>query len=215
VSSLKKNILTIGLTSLFVISGCSTNDNDRATTKSNVVDPIGVHSPAKYYDEDYQNPNNHSDDFGFTRVNKTTVNGKNVNNQVASINREQLAKVISNLIVQLPTINDVSVLVTDEEVLVVYDTDSNNRDKTANQVKRTAMSAVPRFFHVYISDNKALRQNIENYAPLQSDNRGIHYSIQKTVKEMLKSPQGNELNDRENDKNEHKQKNFEKKTTNM
>ena len=37
------------------------------------------------------------------------------------------------------------------------------------------MSAVPRYYHIYVSDNKAIRQNIENYAPLQSDERGIHY----------------------------------------
>ena len=34
-----------------------------------------------------------------------------------SLDREQLAKTISNIIVQIPNINDASVLVTDEEVL--------------------------------------------------------------------------------------------------
>ena len=79
---------------------------------------------------------------------------------MTSLDREQLAKVISNIIVQLPNINDASVLVTDEEVLVVYDTDSKNREKTADQVKRSALSAVPRYYHVYVSDNTALAQNI-------------------------------------------------------
>ena len=122
--------------------------------------------------------------------NKTTVNGRNINNQVTSLDREQLAKIISNIIVQIPNVNDASVLVTDEEVLVVYDTDSTNRKETANQVKRSALSAVPRYYHVYVSDNTALAQNLENYAPLESDSRGIHYTIKKTIKEMLKSPQG-------------------------
>ena len=57
--------------------------------------------------------------------NKTTVNGRNINNQVTSLDREQLAKAISGIIVQIPNVNDASVLVTDEEVLVVYDTDSD------------------------------------------------------------------------------------------
>ena len=183
-------MLTIGLTLLFVISGCSNNDNDQAITESNPVNPTEVRAPVDYYNEDDQNLNNKSDDFGFTRSNKTTVNGRNINNQVNSLDREQLAKTISNIIVQIPNVHDTSVLVTDEEVLVVYDTDSTNREKTADQVKRSALSAVPRYYHVYVSDNTALAQNLENYAPLESDNRGIDYTLKKTIKEMLKSPQG-------------------------
>jgi len=202
---LKKKVLAIGLISLFVINGCANNENDHTASKSNAVNPIGVGSPAHYYDEDNQNLNNDQDDFGYTRVNNTTVNGKNPNNQVASIDREQLAKVISGLIVQLPTINDVSVLVTDEEVLVVYDTDSDNREETADQVKRTTMSAVPRYYHIYVSDNTALAQNIENYAPLESDSEGIHYSIDKTIKQMLKSPQGSRIQSEEKDENTNEQ----------
>ena len=158
--------------------------------KSNEVHPTEVRAPANYYNEDEQNMNNQRDDFGFTRANKIKVNGKNINNQVTSLDREQLANVISNIIVQLPNINDASVLVTDEEVLVVYDTDSTNRKETATQVKRSAQSAVPRYYHVYVSDNTALAQNLENYAPLESDSQGIHHTIKKTIKEMLKSPQG-------------------------
>ncbi len=133
---MKKHILAIGLTSLFVISGCSNNENDHTTSKSNAVDPIGVRSPAHY-----------------------------------------------------------------------YDTDSDNREKIANQVKRTAMSAVPRYYHVYVSDNPTLAQNIENYAPLESDSPGIHYSIQKTIKQMLKSPQGSKVQSEEKDANTNEQHN--------
>ena len=187
---MKKKILAIGLTSLFVISGCSANNQDRAINKSNAVNPTEVRAPANYYNEDHQNLNNQSDDFGFIRTNKITVDGNNINKQVTSLDREQLAKVIANIIVQLPNVNDASVLVTDEEVLVVYDTDSTNRKETATQVKRSALSAVPRYYHVYVSDNTALAQNLENYAPLESDSEGIHHTIKKTIKEMLKSPQG-------------------------
>lgn len=186
---MKKHIFSIGLISLFAVSGCNNNVNDQEMTQSTPVNPTEVRAPANYYNEDNQNQKQ-SNDFGFTRVNKATVDGQNINNQVNSLDREQLAKVISNIIVQIPNINDASVLVTDEEVLVVYDTDSKNREKTADQVKRSTLSAVPRYYHVYISDNTALAQNIENYAPLGSDSRGIDNSIQKTIKEMLKSPQG-------------------------
>lgn len=195
---MKKQALALGLTSLFVISGCATNDNDRAFN-SNAVNPTEVRNPANYYNADNQNLNTKSDNFGFTRVNKATINGKNINNQVTSLNREQLAKGISNIIIQLPNVHDASVLVTDQEVLVVYDTDSKNREKTANQVKRSAMSAVPRHYHVYVSDNTALAQNIENYASFESDSPGVDFSIKKTIKEMLKSPQGSNVPNGGND----------------
>lgn len=186
---MNKNMLAIGLTSLFIISGCGANDNNQAT-ESNHVNPTEVRSPVNYYSEDEQDVTHRNDDFGFTRVNKNVINGRNINNQEAALNREQLAKIISNIVIQIPNVHDASVLVTDEEVLVVYDTDSTNRKKTADQVKRSALSAVPRYYHVYISDNPALAQNLENYAPLESDNRGIDHTLSKTIKQMLKSPQG-------------------------
>ncbi|WP_142383616.1 YhcN/YlaJ family sporulation lipoprotein [Bacillus sp. V5-8f] len=75
---------------------------------------------------------------------------------------------------------------------MVYDTDSKNRNYTAEQVKRTALSTVPRYYHVYVSDNMALRQNIENYATLDTRSRDIEYALDKTIKQMQKSPQGNQ-----------------------
>lgn len=60
-------------------------------------------------------------------------------------------------------------LVTDEEVLVVYDTNAKDRTETADQVKRTAMSVVPRYYHVYVSDDyQTLAQDVENFATVKS-----------------------------------------------
>ena len=220
VSALKKAILSIGLSSLFIISGCSTNGDNDKSMDTNTAEPLTVRTPAHYYDEDYQNTARDRDDFGFTRVNKTTVEGQNIDNQISSIDREQLADVISNLSIQLPNVRDVSTLVTDEEVLVVYETDSNNRQETADQVKRTAMSAVPRYYHVYVSDNIALAPYIENYANLESDHEGMEFSLNKTIQEMLKSPQGSKISDEENENGEnvterHNNKNIHENTRNM
>ncbi|RFU67219.1 YhcN/YlaJ family sporulation lipoprotein [Bacillus sp. V59.32b] len=194
---MKKSILTIGLGSLLVLSGCGdSRDNDQRT---GIVDttPTRLNAASQYYDEDYRGANNDSDNFGYTRVNSGT--GENENGTEApTIDREQLADIISRLGNQIPDVNDVSTLVTDEEVLVVYDSDTNNRNATADQVKRTALSIVPRYFHVYVSDNETLRQNIENFATQDTDSRGIEDSIDSTIRQMLKSPQGNKVSDGEN-----------------
>ncbi|WP_181935494.1 YhcN/YlaJ family sporulation lipoprotein, partial [Escherichia coli] len=138
-----------------------------------------VNSPAQYYDEDYRARNNDAEDFGYTRVHNANGGDDNAGD-TPTIDREQLADIISRLSNQIPNVNDVSTLVTDEEVLVVYSADTKNRNATADQVKRTALSVVPRFYHVYVSDNPSLRQNIENYATQDTDSRGIEYSLDKT-----------------------------------
>ncbi|MGE6378644.1 YhcN/YlaJ family sporulation lipoprotein [Peribacillus muralis] len=199
---MKKTIMTLGLSSIIALTGCSDKHEQGLGAKNHAGNPTNVNNPTQYYDEDYRNHDNKSDDFGFTRTNKTTTNRRNVSNKTASIDREQLSDVISKLSVQLPNVNDVSTLVTDEEVLVVYDTDTKDRMETADQVKRTAMSVVPRYYHVYVSDDPALAQNVENFATLKSGSRGIDYTIEQTIKSMLKSPQGYKMSDVENENGE-------------
>lgn len=202
---LKKMIITVGLCSMIALTGCSANQDQSSgiTNKDTTVgEPTNVSNPSQYYDEDYRNHDKNGKDFGFTRTNKTTDNGRNIANKTASIDREQLADMISTLSVQLPNVNDVATLVTDEEVLVVYDTNSKNRSETADQVKRTAMGVVPRYYHVYVSDDETNAQYIENFANLGSDSKGMDYTIEQTIKNMLKSPQGYKMSNVENENGE-------------
>ncbi|WP_233522604.1 YhcN/YlaJ family sporulation lipoprotein [Peribacillus glennii] len=194
---MRKALLAAGIASLVILNGCGEDGDGRGTGLHDNANPSSMDSPTQYYEEDYRGRNHDSDDFGFTRVNNTTGEDQN-GDHTPSIDREQLADIISRLSNQIPNVNDVSTLVTDEEVLIVYSTDSNNRNYTADQVKRTAMATVPRYYHVYVSDNMALRQNIENYATLDSRSRDIEYALDKTIKQMLKSPQGSKVSDEEN-----------------
>ncbi|WHY97271.1 YhcN/YlaJ family sporulation lipoprotein [Peribacillus simplex] len=201
---MKKTIITIGLSSIIALTGCTDKEADqRLGAKNNAGNPTNVNNPTQYYDEDYRNNDNKSDDFGFTRTNSATIDGRNISNKDASIDREQLSDVISKLSVQIPNVNDAATLVTDEEVLVVYDTNAKDRTETADQVKRTAMSVVPRYYHVYVSDDyQTLAQDVENFSTLKSGSKGIDYTIEQTIKRMLKSPQGYKMSDEENENGE-------------
>ncbi|MDW7614221.1 sporulation protein [Peribacillus simplex] len=200
---MKKTIITIGLSSIIALTGCSNKHDQGLGAKNHAGNPTNVNNPTQYYDEDYRNHDNKSDDFGFTRTNSTTIDGRNISNKAASIDREQLSDVISKLSVQIPNVNDAATLVTDEEVLVVYDTNTKDRTETADQVKRTAMSVVPRYYHVYVSDDfQNLSQDVENFATLKSGSKGIDYTIEQTIKRMLKSPQGYKMSDAENENGE-------------
>ncbi|YCA11809.1 YhcN/YlaJ family sporulation lipoprotein [Bacillus sp. AK128] len=137
--------------------------------------------------------------FGFVRHQKSPVPGDETQlNEMPVFNREQVADIISKMAVLLPNVNDVATLVTDEEVLVAYETDSEDRFEIADQVKKTAISVVPRYFHVYVSDQPKMMNEIEKYGNLDSNSRDIDRIMDVTIKEMLAAPQGRKLNDGEN-----------------
>jgi ribosomal protein S17E len=115
------------------------------------------------------------------------------------MDREQVANIISQLSTDIPNVNDVATLVTDQEVLVSYSTNSKDRNHTADQVKRTAMSVVPRYYHVYVSDNANLMRDVENLANLDSTSKNARNLVNGLVKQMKKSPQGSRMSDSEDE----------------
>lgn len=155
-----------------------------------------------YNEEGVPNANDKGASFGFVRHQKSGIPQDVAYTPTPGMNREQVANTISSLSVQLPNVNDVATLVTDEEVLVAYDTDSKDRNETADQVKKTALSVVPRYYHVYVSDNPNMIQQIQAYSPLDSTSRDIDEILNDTIHKMLESPQGRALNKGENENGE-------------
>ncbi|KAA0545428.1 sporulation protein [Bacillus sp. BGMRC 2118] len=138
--------------------------------------------------------------FGFVRHQKSPIAGENdyYVGDMPQIDREQVADLISKMSILLPNVNDVGTLVTDEEVLIAYETDSSNRFETADQVKKTAMSVVPRWYHVYVSDDPMMIDEVQKYGRLDSNSRDIDRILDTTIKDMLNAPQGRKLSDGEN-----------------
>ncbi len=140
-----------------------------------------------------------SDNFGYVRQQKSPIQGETVSyKNMYTIDRERTADAISKLSVGLPTVNDCSVLVTDEEVLIAYDTDAKtkkDRQEAADQVKKTAMSVVPRWYNIYVTDDVGLRRDIENIAPMGANVDGAQDTINRTIKLMTKSSPQGQVND--------------------
>ena len=142
---------------------------------------------------------NVSHDYGFVRHQKSPVaNDQGGMEHYSALDREQVANIISKLSTDTPNVYDVATLVTDQEVLVVYSTDSKDRNLTADQVKRTAMSVVPRYYHVYVSDNQRLVRDVENLANLDSTSKNARNAVTQLITEMKKSPQGANVDSGEN-----------------
>ncbi|MGE8207565.1 YhcN/YlaJ family sporulation lipoprotein [Heyndrickxia sp. NPDC080065] len=201
---LQKKLITATLLGASLLTACGMNTN------KNVAETPGVYKQTgntinKQNEEDLYNPEKvdthaeRSREFGYVRQVKSPVPNKDINYKGHTINREQVANSISKIAVTIPRVHDAAVLVTDEEALVAYKTDAKDkkgRFEVADQVKKTAISVLPRWFHVYVTDDPALRQDVENIAYMDASSANREDVIKGTVKRMLqRSPQGRKLSD--------------------
>ncbi|WLR55726.1 YhcN/YlaJ family sporulation lipoprotein [Mesobacillus subterraneus] len=206
---MKKAIMALGICGTVAMTGCGADDDQASPNgrdggagiyqQSGNTLNVNDDRPDLYNENGRKGMKDRSEDFGYVRHQKTGVMGADdMNNAYTAIDREQIADMISRFSLMAQNVDDVSTLVTDEEVLIVYETDSENRDQTADQVKRMAMSVVPRWFHVYVSDDTTLRNEVENFASLDTDSRDVDDLVDGVVKQMLKSPQGRDMTTGEN-----------------
>ncbi|WP_282172961.1 YhcN/YlaJ family sporulation lipoprotein [Cytobacillus firmus] len=204
---MKKSLIILGISGMAALTACQNN-----AAKEDIYEETGHtvnvnDQRADLYNRDMGNGrngrNNMGEDFGYVRHQKSPIMGDNVSaDHYAAIDREQVADIIGKYCTEVPNVDDISTLVTDEEVLIVYNTDTKNRNQTADQVKKMAMSVVPRWYHVYVSDDTSLRRNVENYATVDSDGRNAENGINQLIKQMLKSPQGERMSESENENGE-------------
>ena len=188
---MKNLAITAGLCAAIALTGCSKDIGNRDVYEES-GNTINVNNKRHelYREGGGQSIRNVSNDFGYVRHQKSPVmNDHTANETRIALDREQLAHIISKYSVNLPNVHDAATLVTDQEVLVAYTTDSKNRNATADQVKRTAMSVVPRYFRVYVTDDKTLMQDVENLASLDSTSRHARSQVNYLINKMKKSPQ--------------------------
>ncbi|MDQ1144500.1 hypothetical protein QE429_001327 [Bacillus sp. SORGH_AS 510] len=201
---LKKFIIIAGLCSITALTGCSKDMGNRDVYEES-GNTINVNNKRHdlYNEGASRGVRNVSDNYGFVRHQKSPLmNDNTANDGYTALNREQLANIISKYSVNNPNVHDVATLVTDQEVLIAYDTDTKDRNRTADQVKKTALSVVPRYYHVYVTDNKTLMRDVENLANLDSNSRNSRHAVTELIAQMKKSPQGMRLNASENENGE-------------
>ncbi len=198
---MKKLVIILGLCTLTALTGCSKDMSNRDVYEES-GNTINVNNKRHdlYNEGASRSVRNASNNYGFVRHQKSPLmNDNTANDHYTALNREQVANIISKLSTEIPNVNDVATLVTDQEVLIAYKTDSKNRNMTADQVKKTAMSVVPRYYHVFVTDNKVLMRDVENLANLDSTSRNARNLVNGLVKQMKKSPQGQRMNPSEDE----------------
>ena len=192
-----KKLLFVTICSFAFLSAC--NNVNEAEVYEESGNTINVSDRNEIYNDDgIRNEDGKTENFGYVRHQKSPVPNQSTVYSMPKLDREVVADMISKLATQIDDVNDVATLVTDEEVLIVYDTNSNDRFEKADQVKKTALSVVPRYYHVYVSDNPRLMKEIERFGLLDSTSRNVDQILTTTIQEMKKSPQGRDISSGEN-----------------
>ena len=196
---LKKLIIIAGLCMITALTGCTkdTAKNDIYEESGNTIN-VNNKRHELYNEGAGRGIRNVSNNYGFVRHQKSPVmNDNSANNHYTALDREQVAHIISKQSTSIPNVNDVATLVTDQEVLIAYDTNSKDRNLTADQVKKIAVSVVPRYYHVYVTDNKVLMRDVENLANTDSTSRNARNLVNGLITQMKKSPQGRPMSSSE------------------
>jgi hypothetical protein len=196
---MNKMFMTLGITGLLALTGCGAGN--QAGGNRDVYEESGNTINVNDQRSDIFNKDNRNadKDFGYVRHVKNPIGDHQNSDHYAVLDREKVADTISKWSTDLPNVEEAATLVTDDEVLIAYRTNSKDRNLTADQVKRTALSIVPRYYHVYVSDNENLIRNVESYANLSTTSRDVDSLVANLVQQMLNSPQGYKVNDSENE----------------
>ncbi|MCT2535910.1 YhcN/YlaJ family sporulation lipoprotein [Aquibacillus koreensis] len=173
------------------ISGCTSNDEagdmlDRSIDGNNEFD--------QFQAPDANNENNEiSSQLGYVHYTEDEVKLDRETDHYISIDRNRLADTITRLILQYDGFEDVATLVTDEEVLIAYDKPEDiETEKAASMVKKSAVSVLPSFFNVYVSDQPVTFRDIQSLKNSTTVDDDYENTLENIITEMKKSPQGEE-----------------------
>lgn len=181
---LKKYAFVLLLITLFM-AGCATNQEAEEQEQiRNELDPTRNDESTESFEEENR--------LGYVHYKQDQVkNDHNENNHTMTINRHKYADMITRTILRTEGFEEVATLVTDKEVLIAYGKNDELSDETAADIaKRTAMSIMPRYFDIYVSQNRSLIRDIQSLHNNNTQQGEHRNTITSIIEQMKKSPQG-------------------------
>ncbi|WP_042142965.1 YhcN/YlaJ family sporulation lipoprotein [Paucisalibacillus sp. EB02] len=177
------SILVLGL----VLTACAQTDNSSGEQEQ-IMDQLDPNRENKI-----QNTSNLNDKLGYVNYTRDQLNQDTEEHHAATIDRVQMADMIARIILRNEGFNRVATLVTDEEVLIAYDRNEElDQNIAADIASKTAASVMPRFYHIYVSDNETLIQDIQSLHNSSTQNKEYDNTLDQIISQMKKSPQGME-----------------------
>lgn len=180
-----KILLPFVICALFFVSACSDYINNGATDDDeDSLDPSrNMQAPV---DESDLN-----DKLGYVHYTRTDLDTNPKPTPNLTIDRNAMANMITRTIMQNPGFEEAATLVTDQEVLIAYQkTEEMDEEQAAKIAKTTAMSTMPRYFNIYVSDNNVLIKDIHSLHRSSTKNKSYDNTINRIIQEMKKSHQG-------------------------
>ncbi|WP_431804386.1 YhcN/YlaJ family sporulation lipoprotein [Halobacillus andaensis] len=140
--------------------------------------------------DNYNEPANNGQ-VGYVRFQKDQLDQEEEANHKIKVNREQMADMITRMILRYKEFEDVATLVADDEILIAYQAPENkSRDEAADMVKKTAYSLVPSFYKIYVSDDPASFGDIQSLSNSTVYDEQYSEVVERIVEKMKESPQG-------------------------
>lgn len=180
------------LTIIFVISGCS-QLNDQPNNDSERDQVAEELDPTRYQETPVDEELNKK--LGYVKYTRDQVQKEPTRD--VTIDREKMADMITRIILQNKAFDEVATLVTDEDVLIAYQVnDKIDGDNAAEIARKSAMSVMPRYFEIIVSDNDVIMRDIQSLHNSTTKNKNYDNYKDEIINEMKKSPQGlNENNE--------------------
>lgn len=181
-----KSLFIVTIIVIAFLTGCNTNDNTM-TERDEIVDKL---DPSRNYEAPADD--NTNSQIGYVRYTKEQFDNDTVNrDKTFSIDRNEMADMITRIILQNNGFNEVATLVTDREVLIAYDRNEETSEEAAADIaKRTALSMMPSYFDIHVTDNETLIHDIQSLHNSTTENRNYDNTINLIINEMKKSSQG-------------------------
>ena len=178
-----------------IITGCGNNDEAGGPQgqQQNLFQGYQTDTDRYVMNRRANDVNDKINRFGFDHETRETALSAQKAGGYAIYDRPLMAQNISELAALNPGVNEVATLVTDQHVLMAYDTTSDNREEVATQVKKTALSLVPAYFDIYVSDNPGMIQEIEKFQGLSPLEPDYVTALDQTIDEMKTYPQGEDV----------------------
>ncbi|MDZ5606694.1 YhcN/YlaJ family sporulation lipoprotein [Bacillus pseudomycoides] len=175
-----KRQMILSLLTLFLFAGCQTAN--KAEMEREEGSRVLVSNKNDMYHT--ENTNTRLTRVGYSSKEKDEVSNK----QVGVINREKVAEMITNMTVNLPDVTNAATLVTDDEVFVVYRANTTDPALVTDQVYKTALSIVPRYYKAYVSTDQKLISQIQGLQSGTLNNKEYEQSLDMLKREMGKNP---------------------------
>ncbi|WP_229740716.1 YhcN/YlaJ family sporulation lipoprotein [Ornithinibacillus halotolerans] len=179
-----KQILSILFLTIFIV-GCTNTDN---SSSNDYQIPTDVNPNNE---SNIENMSNENPKVGYVNYTRDQLNQENEQNHAVTIDYSQMADMIAKIILKNEGFNRVATLVTDQEVLIAYDRDDAlDRVIAADIASKTAVSVMPGFYDVYVSDNEMLINDIQSLHRSSPSNRDYDNTLEQIINRMKETPQG-------------------------